>query len=574
MKFLPRPNLSIRVKLTLLVVMGMALAVTLSAGAFINQHIATGRQMTVRHASAVGDVLAGNVAAAISFVDADAARETLETLRRDPPIDAACVFDCEGHRLAEYRRATLGSFHFPRLPATVPVSNAVNAEELTVIAPVSEDAERVGSVFVRANLRAVRHDLTRFLRIVAVILLATVACSVPIAYLLQYRISRPIIQLADSLNRVSVHHDYAVRVPQRSADEIGMLYGAFNEMLTQIQSSEEELKAARDNLEMRVLQRTRELTVVNSDLQMEVARRSVAEQNLVRAQRDLVDSAHKAGMAEVATGVLHNVGNVLNSVNVSANIVVDRMKRSPVLGLSKVSELIRGHLDEIGTYLTIDERGKLVPPYLSKLAGQLAGERDAVIDELSILSTNVEHIKRIVSVQQGLSKVSGLREKFDPSSLFEEALKMVDESIGRHGITVNRDFAELPDVESDRNKVLQIIVNLVQNALDAVVSNTADPGCIDLVVRTIDPQMIVWRVTDNGIGIKPEDLTRIFQHGFTTKPDGHGYGLHASCLAAKELGGSLEAISLGPGQGATFQLQLPRRAGKEDKRAPGRVAAV
>jgi signal transduction histidine kinase len=278
---------------------------------------------------------------------------------------------------------------------------------------------------------------------------------------------------------------------------------------------------------------------------------------LAHASRDLQAASRQAGMAEVATGVLHNVGNVLNSVNVSASLLGEKLHRSKVANLAKATQLMSGHADDLGTFLTSDEKGKQLPDYLAKLAEHLAGEQCEMMHELSSLTENVEHIKAIVSMQQSYAGMSGMVERVAVTTLLDEMLRMNADSAERHGITIERHYADIPTLTLDKHKLLQILANLVRNAADALrESETLDKRITVRTVMNGDGRIRI-EVADNGQGISKEHLSRIFAHGFTTKKHGHGFGLHSSALAARELGGSLSVHSDGPARGAIFALELP-----------------
>jgi signal transduction histidine kinase len=126
-------------------------------------------------------------------------------------------------------------------------------------------------------------------------------------------------------------------------------------------------------------------------------------------------------------------------------------------------------------------------------------------------------------------------------------------------VSLVREFEKVPSMNVEKHKILQILVNLVRNAKYAC----HDSGREDkrLTIRmTNGPERVRISVIDNGVGISTENLTRIFNHGFTTRKDGHGFGLHSGSLAAKQLGGELRVHSDGLGLGATFTLELPREA--------------
>ena len=281
-----------------------------------------------------------------------------------------------------------------------------------------------------------------------------------------------------------------------------------------------------------------------------------AAQQMEQLNRQLRDASREAGMAEVATGVLHNVGNVLNSVNVSANLIVDQVRKSRTSSLAKAVDLMGQHQEDLGVFLTADPKGKQLPAFFEALSGQLTREQAALSKEVQSLQTNIEHIKQIVAMQQSYAKVSGALEHVAPWELVEDALRMSSAALARHQIEVAREFEPVPPVLVDRHKVLQILVNLVGNAKQAL-DNRAEGRHLTLRIARGEGSHVRLEVIDNGMGIAPENLTRIFNHGFTTKKTGHGFGLHSGANAAKELGGSLTAHSAGPGHGATFRLELP-----------------
>ncbi|HEY4952307.1 MAG TPA: PAS domain-containing sensor histidine kinase [Verrucomicrobiae bacterium] len=281
-----------------------------------------------------------------------------------------------------------------------------------------------------------------------------------------------------------------------------------------------------------------------------------AEAKLDLVHKQLLDTSRQAGMAEVATSVLHNVGNVLNSVNVASSCVADSLKKSKAANLSKVVALLREHETDLGDYITNDAKGKQLPGYLAQLAEHLAGEQTVVLDELALLQKNIEHIKDIVAMQQSYAKTSGVKELLPVVNLVEDAFRMNTGAMERHHINVVREYSETPPVSVEKHKVLQILVNLIRNAKYACDDSGRTDKQIILRVANGDGRIKI-SVIDNGVGIPAENMTRIFNHGFTTRKDGHGFGLHSGSLAAKEIGGNLIAFSEGSGRGATFTLELP-----------------
>jgi PAS domain S-box-containing protein len=290
----------------------------------------------------------------------------------------------------------------------------------------------------------------------------------------------------------------------------------------------------------------------------DITRQKLDAQQLDKLNRQLMDTSRQAGMAEVATGVLHNVGNVLNSVSVSASLVGERLRRLKIDNLRRGTALLREQNGRLAEFLTTDPKGKVLPAYLATVADQLAGQQAKLIAQMDSVGQHVEHIKEIVAMQQSYAKVSGVYENLAAASLVEDALRMNAAAFDRHRIEVVREFADdPPPVRVDRHKVLQILINLLRNAKYAMDAQSGPVKRLVVRVGMASPDRVKITIGDNGVGIAPDHLTRIFNHGFTTKKDGHGFGLHSGANAAKEMGGTLTAHSDGLGQGAEFTLELP-----------------
>ena len=291
----------------------------------------------------------------------------------------------------------------------------------------------------------------------------------------------------------------------------------------------------------------------------DITARKRAEGELLAAHKQLLETSRLAGMAEVATGVLHNVGNVLNSVNVSANLIIESARRSKAASLAKIARLLREHQHDLGNFITTDAKGRHLPEFLAQLSEHLLAEQQLAIKELDSLRDNIAHIKEIVTMQQSYAKVSGVKEVVNVVDLVEDTLRMNDGALQRHGVEIVREFHNVPSLNLEKHKVLQILTNLVNNAKDACSDSGQREKRVTLRVASSDSHVRI-AVIDNGIGISPENLTRVFNHGFTTRKDGHGFGLHSGALAARELGGTLCVQSEGAGLGASFTLELPLRA--------------
>ena len=281
---------------------------------------------------------------------------------------------------------------------------------------------------------------------------------------------------------------------------------------------------------------------------------------LHEAQSELVTTARQAGMAEIANNVLHDVGNVLNSVNVSAGLIGDKMRDSKDQNLAKAVQLMNEHATDIGEFFTRDEKGKTLPGYLNKLVATLAAEKQSIAQELVSLSKSIDHIKDIVTTQQSYSGATSLIGPVQIKDLMEDALRMNAASIAQRRITIVKEFGDVPLLLLDKHRVLQILVNLIGNAKHATDGAPGRSHQIKLRMDIAEPAggpRLTIRVEDDGEGIEPENLARLFGHGFTTRKNGHGFGLHSCALAAKEMAGTMTAHSDGPGKGAVFTLQLP-----------------
>jgi two-component system cell cycle sensor histidine kinase/response regulator CckA len=319
-----------------------------------------------------------------------------------------------------------------------------------------------------------------------------------------------------------------------------------NKLLREAQA---ELQLANDQLELRVEERTRELQE-----QVDAKERACTE--LAQAQQSLMLASRQAGMAEVATGVLHNVGNVLNSVNVSTGVLSERLRNCSVESVAKAAALLQKHQDELVRFLSDDPKGKALPGFLEKLAVVLIKDKRKMQAEIESLVKNIEHINVIVAMQQNYAKVGGVLEELDLKDLVEDAIQINSLALNRHGIYVRRDYHPAPCVRVDRHKVLQILVNLINNAKHALKEKVSDKQVV-VAVYMANQDFVRITVNDNGIGIAPENLNRIFSQGFTTRKEGHGFGLHSGANTARQLGGSLTVQSKGLGHGATFILSIP-----------------
>ncbi|TDU64039.1 PAS domain-containing protein [Prosthecobacter fusiformis] len=274
----------------------------------------------------------------------------------------------------------------------------------------------------------------------------------------------------------------------------------------------------------------------------------------------MVEASRQAGMAEIATGVLHNVGNVLNSLNVGAKLLAERLKKSRMDKLCQATQLVKDNLPDNPDFFTNDKRGQVLPGYLVDLSAYLRDEQNRLDATVSDMIERIEHIRDMIMLQQSHSTVRTLWEPLDLVTVIEDALRLeTDVHIAHQQIQVERHFADLPPIYSARGLLLQILVNLLANACQAMGDRPVAERKLTLRIVPVGNEKINITVEDTGCGIHPRNLTNIFTQGFTTKTDGHGFGLHHACLLAQDLGGVLRAESDGLGKGARFTLEVPYR---------------
>ncbi len=293
----------------------------------------------------------------------------------------------------------------------------------------------------------------------------------------------------------------------------------------------------------RLADRARELGLLNAKLD--------------RSRSDLVKAARIAGMSEVATGILHNVGNTLNSLTTAAHQVDDALRAGRLSNLQQLVAVLEHDEDEFAAAIRTHSKGTAFVAYLSELTKSLESDQVRARDELGCVQSSIDHIKALVSSQQQLVTRSSVREPTAPCELMEGALVISGQALGApNGVRIERDFEAMPDVLIEKHRVIEILVNLINNARHSLAATPQAQPTLALRIRAPEERTIQLQVIDNGVGIRAENMVKIFHHGFSTRPGGNGFGLHASINAARELGGSLTAESAGQGLGATFTLEL------------------
>jgi PAS domain S-box-containing protein len=285
--------------------------------------------------------------------------------------------------------------------------------------------------------------------------------------------------------------------------------------------------------------------------------RRETEEKLAKARQQLIETAHGAGMSEIATAVLHDIGNVLNSVNVSCDVILQALSKPTTEMLIRTNALVMQHEDNLADFLANDPQGRNVPELLQRIANELFDERADILTEATSLRNNVSRIKDVISTQQTYAKAEYFVEEFRLNDVVDDAINI--QLTNAQYLQVDRDFGAAPTVSTQRTKLVMILMNILANARDAMATNPINERFLDVKTGIQKDGNVFVSIADNGEGILEENLIKIFTHGFTTKADGHGFGLHTCANMMTEMNGRLIAESDGPGQGSTFTMVFPPR---------------
>ncbi|MDB6152164.1 MAG: Integral rane sensor signal transduction histidine kinase [Chthoniobacteraceae bacterium] len=502
-------------------------------GALYSLHFLAFKREYENTLKADAEVAASLCAKAIATSHIQPVAEILSAFKLNPRISAALV------RLhdAENREAGFGTID-PLIRTELHPDGLHHTNAgLIYVQALIHDGKRLGTLILVSRFK---EDTVRVHKLSVPFFVMVLGATVLAAFLIACRLGRvisdPIDSLAETARRIGARNDYSLRAQKWADDEFGECTECFNLMLDRIQNRD-------------------------SALRYEISERARAEDELQQAHQQFIEASRQEGMADVATCVLHNVGNVLNSVNVSATLITENLSLTRTENLVRATSLLQMADGGISRFLADDPKGQLLPGYLCDLSEQLAQERSTAQNELVLLLKNIEHIKEIVSMQQRYARGFGVVQTLAVADLIEDALRMNSNALDRHGVTVIRDFQAVPLLHVDKHKLLQIIVNLIANARRALDDAAPLKKRLCVVVRPVELGASVQIcVDDNGIGISEKNLARLFSHGFTTRADGHGFGLHNGAVSAKQMGGTLTAHSEGHLRGATFTLTLPVHA--------------
>lgn len=293
-------------------------------------------------------------------------------------------------------------------------------------------------------------------------------------------------------------------------------------------------------------------------------------EKLAISRKKLAETAQRAGMADVAGEVLHNVGNVMNSANSSLQTLEQGMLDSKVSGLLKAAKMLKEQAPRASEFFATDPRAPKLIDYIDSVSETLRLERERNQKELARLRDAVRHIRCVIAAQQSHAKGTKFRIEVGVQELVEESIRLLQEEISRAGITL---AVELPSetltLYLNKIKMSQVLVNLVRNSVDALEASDAPTKIITVSARIAGDGAVELDVRDNGLGFSKEIASQLFTQGFSTKASGgNGIGLHFCANAVKSEGGEIRAFSDGPGAGALFRIRLPLSDAKSFSKSP------
>jgi signal transduction histidine kinase len=541
-------KISIKSKLVRMQLTLAFLILLTAAMAFTLNDLFIFKRSVERSLEAMARVLSQNLAPTLAFSDQNEATKILSSLQSEPSISSAYLLDNQSQTFAKYGGGREQAQPNDKMPGFE--RSHLRGSHLVFYYAIMQESELKGTLYLEADLWAFAAEYKSYMWVLTSVLLVGLLMSFGLAHLIQRSLSRPIKTLAETAKAISSSGNYSLRMSPEIANdhiaEISLLSTQFNQMLDQIEAKDEKILAANSELEKKVELRTLELKEI---------------------QKTALQNAHAAGMAEIATGILHNIGNIVNSVNTSVEEIGDIMQKSKLAGFIRANEMLKVNIHRAGEFLTLDPKGKLLPEYYLKIGETLQEEHTHLKNESAALTKKMALIKDVIQTQQEYAKKDLFFEELSLSQITEEILELQMNSLHRHEITIVKSYQPARPVRVQRVKFAHILMNLVKNAKEAMAHQPSGHRKLHIEIEEQHSAGVILRITDSGDGIDPKNLEKIFNHGFTTKQSGHGFGLHFCANAMTEMGGKMVVESKGAGHGATFVLYFSAGPLKEVKHA-------
>ncbi len=301
-----------------------------------------------------------------------------------------------------------------------------------------------------------------------------------------------------------------------------------------------------------------------SGISMDITLRKQNEFDIASLNQQILSSAKAAGVAEIVTTVLHNIGNILTSMTVSSNLLIESYMSTNYQLFADICKLFNEHESDLAEYLKHDQKGMLLPAMLNALSEDMLSRYYTTKEELAIINDGIKNIKEILLTQQEFAIVGGASEHLDLKDVMENTLKIFSMLICKDSITLTQEYNDILKVWVDKAKLIHVLLNVLKNARESLMFGESNQTTktINISIQASKNQqgMAEILISDNGAGIRSEDLKKLFNYGFTTKKTGHGFGLHSCALYISELGGMISVSSPGPGKGATFTILIPLEA--------------
>ena len=346
-----------------------------------------------------------------------------------------------------------------------------------------------------------------------------------------------LVRRAFTSNRISV---LDILLAQATVSlENSRLYDSLTEGMEERKRANQEINKLNEELEERVLERTSQLK---------------------KAQKELLEKAHLAGMADIATSVLHNVGNVINSIIISTQIINQQARGSKLGSLARANKA----LDNVLTpeIRAANPRAEQLLNYYQLVGKMLKDESDDMLENIGRIEERINVINDVITAQQDFISGSFAAEPMPLEHVVNDALNIFEASFERNEVTPTVQFNAYPRVYLQKIKLIHVLINIFKNAVEAMDHLQPRQRTIQIVIGE-ERSMGFVRIADNGEGIESHNMNKIFNHGFTTKLRGHGFGLHSCANAMTEMGGKLYAESDGKDKGATFLLRFDLVAPKK-----------